>query len=238
MGTEYKCNATESSFHNTTAGAVPNLDNLKTHFKNFTRHLDYRTLNNQLKDALNLLLENKRAIVKSYVTQTQVVTKEHLLTTTTHLDSDIFNGSIPYKVLVFALHRDNFNGTVGTNSTQIQWEGITDFQFTINGTAVGLCIKNSKQDYWHLRNAIHKGNDKMPFTYDQYESDFGIIGVELCATNDSNLKVLPLKPEGNLSCSITFTQNAGVNIILYYVGYFPNQYNNPLDTVPFMTYAY
>ena len=68
MGTEYKCNATESSFHHTTAGTVPNLDHLKTHFKNFTWHLDYRTPNNQLKDALNLLLENKRAIVKSYVT--------------------------------------------------------------------------------------------------------------------------------------------------------------------------
>ena len=78
----------------------------------------------------------------------------------------------------------------------------------------------------------------MPFTYDQYEDDFGIIGVELCAPKHSHIKVLPLKPEGNLFCVIQFTQYNGQNILIYYIGAFPNQFNTPLFSLPFMTYSY
>ena len=78
--------------------------------------MDYRTPNNQLKDALNLLLESKMAVVKSYVTQYHVVTKEHDLTTTSRLDNNIFNGSLPYKLYVFALCQNRFNEPANLNS--------------------------------------------------------------------------------------------------------------------------
>lgn len=79
MGHEYNCGANNSSFHNVTVGTLPNLDNLKTHFKNFTWHLDYRTPNNQLKEAINLLLENKGAVVKSYVTPIRTRKKKRVI---------------------------------------------------------------------------------------------------------------------------------------------------------------
>ena len=102
MASEYNVGAQASSYHGN-ARAVPNITNLKTYFKEFTWHLDYRILNTQLKDALNLLLESKMAVVKSYISQTCVVTKEHNLTTTLRLDNDIFYGSLPYKLYVFAM---------------------------------------------------------------------------------------------------------------------------------------
>ena len=213
-------------------------NNLKIHLKEFTWHLDYRTPNEQLKNALNYLLESRMAVVKSYVSQTRIVTKEHDLTTTSRLDNDIFNGSIPYTLFVFAMRQDRYNGAYNRNSLRIQWENIVDFQLSINGTAVGPRIKNSRQAYWYLRECLHKDGESMPFTFDQYEDDFGIIGVELCATKDSHIKVLPLRPEGNLSCSIEFTQNNNQNIVLYYLGIFPNQFNSPFASLPWMTYHY
>ena len=154
------------------------------------------------------------------------------------MDNDIFNGSLPYKLFVFALRRNRFNGAQNLNFLRIQWENIVDFQLSINGTAVGPCITNSRQAYWYLRECLHKEGESMPFTFDQFENDFGIIGLELCATKDSHIKVLPLKPEGNLSCSISFTQNAGQNIVIYYLGIFPNQFNSPFASLPWMTYSY
>ena len=46
----------------------------------------------------------------------------------------------------------------------------------------------------------------MPFTCKQYEDNFGIVRLELAVTEDSQIKVLLLKQEGNLSSQITFTQ--------------------------------
>ena len=183
------------------------------------------------KDALNLLLESKMAVVKSYVSQTCVVTKENDLTTTSRLDNDIFNGSLPYKLYVFAMQQNRYNGAANLNSLRIQWEN-TDFQLSVNGTAIGPCIKNSRQAYWHLRKFLHKG-ESMPFTFDQYKADFGIIGVELCATKDIHIKVLPLnqkviypvrwnlhKMQDKISLFITwvFFQINSIHLLLHYHG--------------------
>ena len=83
MGDEHNVSGNNSAFHNmTNAQITAGIRNIKTHFKEFTWHLDYRTPNTELKDALNYLLESRMAVVKSYVSQTRVVTKEHNLTTT------------------------------------------------------------------------------------------------------------------------------------------------------------
>lgn len=131
MGTEYNCTSNNSSFNHGIPGTVLNLNNLKIHMKNFTWNLDYRTPNNQLKDTLNLLLENKLAVVKSYITRTRIVTKEHDLSTTSRLDNNIFNRSIPYKIFVSALRQNRYNGSAATNSLRIQWENITDFRLSM-----------------------------------------------------------------------------------------------------------
>ena len=208
MGSEYHCNNV-TSFNHATVGTAPNLDNVKVHVTNFTWHVQSQMPNNQSKEALNELLEDSKAIVKSYITQTHIVTKEHNRQTTTQLDNDIFNGNLPYKIF-FCLRRDNFN-----------W------------TSVDPRIKNSQQAYWHLQKALHLTNHPMPFTYEEYENDFDIIGLELCATEDSNLKTSPLKPEGNLYCSITFTAE-NVNLVCYYIGIFPNQFNSPHASISFI----
>ena len=58
----------------------------------------------------------------------------------------------------------------------------------------------SNQQNCRTRNfALHKENKLMAFTYKQYKDNFGIIRLESAATEDSQIKVLPLKPEGNLS---------------------------------------
>ena len=104
MADEHNVGGNNSNFHGMTANnTTAAVRNIKTHFKEFTWHLDYRTPNTQLKDALNYLLESRMAVVKSYVSQTRIVTKEHDLTTTSRLDNDIFNGSLPYKLFVFAM---------------------------------------------------------------------------------------------------------------------------------------
>ena len=71
---------------------------------------------------------------------------------------DIFNGSRPYKVFFFCIRRYDFNGTANTNAIQMCWEGITNFLFAINGTAVRLKIENFQQAYWHLQKALHREN--------------------------------------------------------------------------------
>lgn len=71
---------------------------------------------------------------------------------------------------------------------------------------MGTTIESSQQAYWYLR-ALHKENKAMLFTYKEYESDFGVIKLELAATEDSQLKVLVLKPKWQLSCQMTFTQD-------------------------------
>ena len=65
---------------------------------------------------------------------------------------------------------------------------------------------------------LNRVHDQMLFSYNDYESDFGIIRIDLMPTEDGHLKVFPDKPEGNFKCEITFSQDNNVNRICFYIG--------------------
>ena len=75
----------------------------------------------------------------------------------------------------------------------------------------------------------------MLFSYNDYESDFGIIRIDLTPTEHGHLKVLPNKPEG---CEITFSQDNNVNLIHFYIEECQNQLNKSLGQIPYLTYTY
>ena len=104
------------------------------------------------------------------------------------------------------------------------WTGkTTNFQLTVNGNVCGPVIKYSKQAYCHLHKMLHLTDEEsLPFSYDEYEEGFAIIGYEIPPTEDSQLKVLPIETQGELSIDITFDAEAGVSLQTFHIALFRN----------------
>ena len=171
------------------------------------------------------MLERADRMVKLYIMQMCCVAKPHDKGTANASFTDIFNGSLPYIYFSFTIRRD-YNGGVHIPSTCMDWEDITNFQLTVNGNICGPVIKNSKQAYWHLHKMLHLTN----------EEGFAIIGYEIPPTEDSQLKVLLIETQGELSVDITFDAKAGVNLQTFHIALFQNQLNCGFARVPFLSF--
>ena len=85
---------------------------------------------------------------------------------------------------------------------------------SIDGMEVGRRIKSSKEVYWHLRETLHCTHKKMPFSYEEYTSNFRIIGLDLTVTEDGYLKVLQKKKTaGDLKVEMIFTVT-NINLVV------------------------
>ena len=63
---------------------------------------------------------------------------------------------------------------------------------------------------------------------------FAIIGIDLTATDDGNLCVLPTNPTGNLRVQMQFKQ-VNEDVTIFYIGEFCNDLGVQINQVPYLT---
>ena len=83
--------------------------------------------------------------------------------------------------------------------------------------------RTSQVAYMNLRQILDRRYSEMPFTYDEYVSDYGIIVNDLSPNKDGFDQVLPNVTGGNVTIEIHFTADTAAAQQLVVIGEFRNQ---------------
>jgi hypothetical protein len=102
----------------------------------------------------------------------------------------------------------------------------TDLEFfglKINDALVSPTIANSREAYLNLRRILNRRYEEMPFSYEEYLTDYGMIVTDLTENKDSYNRVLPNTTSGVVGLEMRFSQDVVANSQLINIAEFRNQ---------------
>ncbi|CAB3997573.1 Hypothetical predicted protein [Paramuricea clavata] len=100
---------------------------------------------------------------------------------------------------------------------------ITNFTVTINEAEIPPVYHSSQDAYVNLRQILDCHYSEMPFSYDDYVTDYGIIVNDLSPNRNGHSQVLPNSTSGNVGIKLDFRQDTAAAQQLICVGEFRNQ---------------
>jgi hypothetical protein len=136
---------------------------------------------------------------------------------------NIFHGSRPGRVITKIVPQTVYNGAYTINPFSAAFPDITYYAISVNEAMIPPVYRDSQTAYMDLRQILDRRYIEMPFTYDEYQSDYGIIVNDLSPNKDGFDQVLPNVTSGNVSIEIHFRVDTTQDQQLIVVGEFRNQ---------------
>ena len=177
----------------------------------------------QLSEAINELMIQRADECKYYVTLYRYMAKPLAIGAQYVHHSDIFNGSRPTRVICYQKSQACYNGDHELNTNRLVFPDINYFQVKINESTIPPLITNAQEAYTNLVRVLDHRHSEMPFSYEDYATDYGLIVVDLSANKDSHNQVLPNSTAGVVSVDIKYNQALVAAQQLIYIGKFRNQ---------------
>ena len=159
----------------------------------------------QLSEAINELMIQKGNEAKYYVTHYRY--NAHPLPTGSRrvLINDLFNGAQPGRIIIIVKTQNRYNGAHTLNPNLIAFPNIDYLAIKVNEAIIPPIIHNSKEAYANLRNVLDRRYSEMPFSYEAYDSSYGMIVTDLSPNKDGHDQVLHISTSGVVSLDMNFT---------------------------------
>ena len=177
----------------------------------------------QLSEAINELMIQRANECKYYVTNYRYVAKPLAIGAQYVHHTDIFNGSRPTHVICYQKSQARYNGDHTLNTNRLIFPDINYFQVKINEASIPPLITTAQESYTNLVRVLDHRHSEMPFSYEEYATDYGVIVVDLTANKDSHNQVLPNSTAAVVSVDIKYNQALVAPQQLIYIGEFRNQ---------------
>ncbi|CAB3987891.1 Hypothetical predicted protein [Paramuricea clavata] len=179
--------------------------------------------NAQLSAAINELMIQKGEECRFYRTTHRYVAFPIPVGARVITHRNIFNGSRPGRTVTKIVPQTVYNGAHTLNPFKIPYPTITYHAISVNEAIVPPVYRTSKESYMTLRQILDRRYSEMPFTYDEYVSDYGIIVNDLSPNKDGFDQVLPNVTSGNVSIEVHFRVDTTTAQQLIIMGEFRNQ---------------
>jgi hypothetical protein len=134
--------------------------------------------------------------------------------------NDIFTGSKPTLVFTYLRTQTRYNGAHNMNPNRIIFPHLVGLK--VNYAYVESTIENSQEAYINLRRILNRSHDEMPFSYEDYITDYGVIVTDLTENKDSYNQILPNTTSGIVSVEMRLSQNLAADSQLVMIGEFRN----------------
>ena len=192
----------------------------------------------QLMTAINTAMIQKGEEVKYYVRHHRYVPIPVLAGTRKIIKNDIFTGARPTRVYVYMRTQLRYNGGYQLNPNRMIFPHLEFIGIKINEAFVEPTIENSREAYINLRRVLNRRHDEMPFSFDDYEADYGFIAFDMSENKDSYNQVLPNSTSGVCSIEMRLNRDLGDNSQLIIIGEFRNQLSCAYQTEARLKFAY
>jgi hypothetical protein len=192
----------------------------------------------QLSEAINELMIQQADECKFYVTLYRYVAKPIGVGSQYVHHSDIFNGSRPTRLICYQKSQARYNGNHELNTNRLIFPNINYFQVKINESNIPPLITTAKESYQNLVRVLDHRHSEMPFSFAHYETDYGVVAIDLTANKDSHNQVLPNSTAGVVSVDIKYKQATNAAQQLIYIGEFHNQLAIGYKTAARMKYEF
>ena len=177
----------------------------------------------QLSQALNKILIKDEQEIIYYTYQYRHVARPVAQGTTRITENDIFNGSRPTRLITALMAQDRYNGGYQLNARRLIYPaGLTYYAVRVNEAIVQPIIRDSRQAYIQIRTLLNRENSEMPFSFENYESSYGILMSDLSENKDSFNEVIPNSTSGIVSADMMVTATTAPAQVIF-IGEFRNQ---------------
>jgi hypothetical protein len=178
----------------------------------------------QLTQAINQAMIQRGEECKYYIRTYRYVPHTVGAGTQRIILSDMFTGSRPTRVITYLRTQTRYNGAYTLNpNSMIFPPHLEFFGLKINDALVSPTIANGREAYLNLRQVLNRRYDEMPFSFEDYLTDYGMIVTDLTENKDSYNRVLPNTTSGVVGLEMRFTQALAVNSQLINIAEFRNQ---------------
>ena len=192
----------------------------------------------QLSEAINELMIQRADECKYYVTNYRYVAKPLAIGDQYIHHSDIFNGGRPTRLICYQKSQARYNGDFELNTNRLIFPDINYFQVKINESNIPPLITNAKEAFLNLVRVLDHRHSEMPFSFDHYATDYGVIAIDLTSNKDSHNQVLPNSTAGVVSVDIKYNAALVAAQQLIYIGEFRNQLAIGYKTAARMKYEF
>ncbi len=100
--------------------------------------------------------------------------------------------------------------------------GLSYYAVRVNEAIIHPIVCDSREAYSQIRTLLNRENSEMPFTFDDYEGNYGILMTDLSVNKDSFNEVMPNSTSGIVSVDMQMTATGGASQIVF-IGEFRNQ---------------
>ena len=176
------------------------LDDLKTELNDFKIHFKVLTPDAQIQEDINRMLDVEGKYINLFYQEIHVRSEVHKLSNSKFTCNNVFGFNCPYVLIIGLVRSDFVNGDFYRTPAYCMWEKMKDVVVKVNSVPIGAKIENSKDAYFHTRQALHLGDSEKMYTdYANYEKGDALIVFELNPTEDSNLKLIPKEMKKKIS---------------------------------------
>ncbi len=174
--------------------------------KNFKMTFPMYKPRKQLSEALNKLLVTDEKEIVYYTYQYRHVACPVAINTTRITENDIFNGSRPTRLITTLMTQARYNGDYTRSQFSLIFPtGLSYYAVRVNEAIIQPVVRDSREAYLHLRTLLNRENSEMPFSYENYEANYGILVTDLSVNKDSFNEVMPNSTSGIVSVDMELT---------------------------------
>ena len=178
----------------------------------------------QLTQAINQAMIQNGEECKYYIRTYRYVPHTVAAGTQRIILSDIFTGSRPTRVITYMRTQARYNGAHDLNPNRMIFPpNLEFFGLKINDALVSPTIANAREAYINLRQILNRRYEEMPFYFNNYITDYGMIVTDLTENKDSYNRVLPNTTSGVVGLEMRFTQPLAADSQLINIAEFRNQ---------------
>ena len=178
----------------------------------------------QLTQAINQAMIQNGEECKYYIRTYRYVPHTVAAGTQRIILSDIFTGSRPTRVITYLRTQLRYNGAYNLNPNRMIFPpNLEFFGLKINDALVSPTIANAREAYINLRQILNRRYEEMPFYFNNYVTDYGMIVTDLTENKDSYNRVLPNTTSGVVGLEMRFTQPLAADSQLINIAEFRNQ---------------
>ena len=178
----------------------------------------------QLTQAINQAMIQNGEECKYYIRSYRYVPHTVAAGTQRILLSDIFTGSRPTRVITYLRTQARVNGAYDLNPNRMIFPpNLEFFGLKINDALVSPTIANACEAYINLRRILNRRYEEMPFYFNNYITDYGMIVTDLTENKDCYNRVLPNTTSGVVGLEMRFSQVLAADSQLINIAEFRNQ---------------
>jgi hypothetical protein len=192
------------------------------HYDDLEIHIPAYKPKAQLMGAINQAMIQNGEEVKYYTRSHRYVPIPVAAGTQKILKNDIFTGSRPTRVYTYIRTQTRYNGASTLNPNRIIFPNLEFFGIKVNDAFVESTIENSQEAYINLRRILNRTYEEMPFSYEDYLTDYGVIVTDLSENKDSYNQTLPNTTSGIVSVEMRLAANVTDDSQLIMIGEFRN----------------